>query len=122
LDILYDFEFAFYSQYLIIVFVHVVMHSNKPNKGSLRKNLLLLKCECGYEILFLPDLKALGKAIEEHVLEHKNKNALTQKEVDVLQDSLIAQALKLVSEITNSSEDIHIRFSANNRKKLNLGD
>jgi hypothetical protein len=82
------------------------MQSKKPKKGSLKKNLLLLKCECGYEILFLPDVKALGKAIEEHVFEHKNKNSLTQKEVDALQDNLIAQALNLVSEITNYSKDI----------------
>jgi hypothetical protein len=98
------------------------MQSKKPKNRSLKKNLFLLKCECGYEILFLPDLKTLGKAIEEHVMEHKNKNSLTQKEVDSIQDSLIAQALSLVSKITNSSEDIQIKLSENNRKKLDLGD
>jgi hypothetical protein len=84
------------------------MQYKKPKNRLLKKNLLLLKCECGYEILFLPDLKALGKAIEEHVMEHKNKNSLTQKEVDVMQDSLIAQALRLVSEIANSSDDFKL--------------
>ena len=30
-------------------------------------------CECGYEILLLPDLKAMDQAIQNHLLEHKNR-------------------------------------------------
>ena len=81
------------------------MHSYKAKKRPLKNNLPLLKCECGHEILLLPDLKTLGKVIEEHAMEHKNKYSLTQEEAEAIQDNLIAQALRMASEITNSCED-----------------
>ena len=100
------------------------MHSEKTIKRSPKNNLPILKCECGHEILLLPDLKTLGKAIEEHVIEHSKKYALTQEEADVLQDNLIAQALSMASEIMNSSADIQVRLSPKNRKNRskNPGD
>ena len=52
------------------------------------------KCECGAEILFLPDVKAMGQAIEVHVALHMQKlNALdcTAVEAESLRDALIAQ-------------------------------
>jgi len=75
------------------------MSSGKNKKRLLKKNLPLVRCECGHEILLLPDLKNMGKAIEEHAMEHKNKYGLTQEEADAIQDNLIAQAFKLASEI-----------------------
>ena len=95
------------------------MPSNHTKDRSLKKNLPLLKCECGHEILLLPDLKTLGKVIEEHAMEHKKKYSLTQEETETLEDNLIAQALRMASEITNSSEDIQVRLSPKNRKKDN---
>ncbi len=68
--------------------------SHKPNLSS-------ITCECGYKILLLADLEAMGQAIEKHALEHKRKYALVQKEIDALEDNLIAQALKLASESKN---------------------
>ena len=39
----------------------------------LKDRLPLIKCECGTEILLLPDLKAMDRAIDAHVAEHKKK-------------------------------------------------
>jgi hypothetical protein len=52
--------------------------------------LQIIKCECGYEILFLFNLKAMAKAIEKHVLEHKNRGA-TDAEANRIEDDLISQ-------------------------------
>ena len=95
------------------------MHSDTKEESSLKNNLLLLKCQCGHEILLLPDLKTMGKAIEEHAMDHKNKYALTQKEADAIQDNLIAQAFKL------ASADIQVRLShknKGNKKHMNPED
>jgi hypothetical protein len=92
------------------------MHTDKTKKHSVKNNLPVLKCECGHEISLVPDFKALGKAIEEHTTEHAKKSALTQKEVDALVDNLIAQALKMASEIETSSADIQVRLSPKNQK------
>ena len=61
-------------------------------------DLPIIKCTCGYELLWLPDTQVMGQAIEKHVLEHKNKYGLTQKQTESLEDYLIAQAFKLASK------------------------
>jgi hypothetical protein len=100
----------------------VQMDADKVKKRSSKNNLLVLKCDCGHEILLLPDLKTLGRIIDEHVLEHKRKFALTQKEVDALVDSLVAQALRLASEMESSSVDVQVGSSAKKRRKKKFGD
>ncbi len=40
---------------------------------SLKERLPLIKCECGTEILLLPDLVAMDRAIDAHVAEHRKK-------------------------------------------------
>jgi hypothetical protein len=76
----------------------------------MKHNLPTLKCECGREILLLPEVKTLGRAIEEHAMEHLRKYALTQEEADAVQDSLIAQAFKLAYEIEFSSADFRVKL------------
>ncbi len=101
------------------------MSSDKTKKGSLKNNLPIIQCVCGHEILLLPDLQTLGKAIEEHVMEHEKKHALTQEETYIIQDDLIRQALKLASKIKPSSVDIKRRFSPKNKRNKrnkNSGD
>jgi hypothetical protein len=93
------------------------MHIDKVKRSSSKHNLPLLKCECVHEILLLPELKTLGKAIEEYAMEHQKKYALTQEEADVLQDNLIAQAFKMASEIEPSPADIQVRLSPKNQKR-----
>jgi hypothetical protein len=43
---------------------------------SLKGRLPLIKCECGTEILLLPDLKAMDRAIDAHVAEHREKGKI----------------------------------------------
>ena len=43
------------------------------SSGHLEEGLPFIKCKCGAEILLLPDLKAMDRAIEAHVAEHKKK-------------------------------------------------
>jgi hypothetical protein len=76
----------------------IQMASSKPIKEPRRSSLPILHCECGHEILLLPDRQILGKAIEEHVLDDKNKYGLSEQEAERLKDSLIAQAFKLISK------------------------
>jgi hypothetical protein len=38
-----------------------------------KERLPLIKCECGTEILLLPDLKAMDRAINAHIAEHRKK-------------------------------------------------
>ena len=77
------------------------MNTKKARNYSVKRNLPTIKCECGHEILLLPDIQAMGQVIEKHALEHKRKYALTQEETDSLEENLIAQALKLASESKN---------------------
>jgi hypothetical protein len=35
------------------------------------KNLPVIKCECGAEILLIPQVELMGKAINSHVEEHR---------------------------------------------------
>ena len=95
------------------------MSSDKIKKRALKNNLLIVECECGHEILFSTDLQNLGKAIEEHTIEHKKKYELTQKEAEVIQDNLIAQALDIASKMTHSSVEFQVRLSHTQKKTKN---
>jgi hypothetical protein len=66
-------------------------------------SLPLLKCECGAEILVLPDLKVMNHAIEVHVSEHKKREKDPVKAAaiaDRIREILIKQLLKRASEIS----------------------
>jgi hypothetical protein len=56
-----------------------------------------MKCECNYEILLLPDLKAIDQAINNLLLEHKNRGGKDFKGKRI-EDALISQILKKASE------------------------
>ena len=68
----------------------------------LKEHLPLIKCECGAEILLLPDLKAMDLAIEAHVAEHRKKGsnpsrAATSSRISQL---LVHLTLRKASEYT----------------------
>lgn len=75
---------------------------NKMNKrGSFRERLSLIICECGSEILLIPDLRAMSHAIEVHVAEHRKKESdPTKAEAAVrrVRKLLIEQVLQKASE------------------------
>jgi len=47
--------------------------------GRLKEGLPIISCECGAEILVVPDLQAMNRAIKTHVAEHRKKERNTQK-------------------------------------------
>jgi hypothetical protein len=60
-----------------------------------------IKCECGAEISLLPDVGAMGEAIEVHValhLEGVKGPACTTVEAERLRDALIIQVLRISGE------------------------
>ncbi len=60
------------------------------------KGLPTIKCACGAEILLVPDVKLMSKALEAHVEEHtrKNKNAKeAESEAQAIMDDLITKVL-----------------------------
>lgn len=72
--------------------------SVRKNEGSLP----LLRCECGAEILLLPDLKVMNHAIEVHVSEHRKKEKDPRKAVATaahIREILIKQLLRKASEM-----------------------
>jgi hypothetical protein len=63
--------------------------------------MVMVRCECGDEILVVPDLKEMGKAIEDHAelhLQGLKGPACTAAEAERLKDALIAQVLRIASE------------------------
>ena len=67
----------------------------------LKKRLPIISCECGTEILVVPDLKAMNRAIKNHVAEHRKKerntknNGITSGNISQLLSQL---ALKKMSQ------------------------
>jgi hypothetical protein len=47
--------------------------------ARLKEGLPIISCECGAEILVLPDLKAMNKAIKTHVIEHRKNEMCIEK-------------------------------------------
>jgi hypothetical protein len=61
----------------------------------LKKRLPLISCECGAEILLVPDLQAMNRAIKTHVTEHRKKERNIKN--NVTPSSKISQ---LLSQLT----------------------
>ena len=66
--------------------------------ASHKKRLSTIRCACGKEILLLPDLAAMNRAIKNHVAEHK-KAGDDSGRLDSLEEFLTHQVLILTSEI-----------------------
>lgn len=62
---------------------------------DLKEHLPIIYCECGAEILVLPDLPAMNRAIETHVAEHQNKARNAKS--NVITYSNISQLLSQLS-------------------------
>ncbi len=76
------------------------MKKHNFSKSSSKSIHKIIKCECGSEILLIPDLTEMGRAIESHAKEHQKK-AQTAKEAEEIfnhiQDFLLKQVLKKAS-------------------------
>jgi hypothetical protein len=62
-----------------------------------KSRMPIVKCACGSEILVIPDLKAMNKAINKHVAEHKKTNDYSKKLPKLLTEQvmLIASGIKM---------------------------
>ncbi len=54
-------------------FPETLENKNALLDKQLKGHLPVVCCECGAEILLVPDLKAMDLAIEAHVSEHRGK-------------------------------------------------
>ena len=58
----------------------------------------IIKCVCGFKILVIPDLKAMNRAIKNHIAEHKQVDyALVP---DYLEEFLTEQILTATSKMS----------------------
>lgn len=63
----------------------------------------LVKCDCGAEILLLPDLREMNRAIEAHVAEHRKQKGLMR----IAESNQVNQLLVQLSLI-KASERTHV--------------
>jgi hypothetical protein len=63
-----------------------------------KKRMRTIRCACGFEILVLPDLKAMNRAIKNHVAEHKQARDGSDR-LDSLTEFLTEQTLIVTSNI-----------------------
>ncbi len=62
-----------------------------------KKSMPTVRCVCGCEILLLPDLKAMDRAIKKHVAEHKQVDYSLA--FDSLEEFLAEQVLIVASKL-----------------------
>jgi len=78
--------------------------SGQKSKGKSavhRKSMPIVRCVCGSEILVVPDLKAMNRAIKNHVTEHKQARDGSDR-LDLLTEFLTQQVLTMASNINLS--------------------
>jgi hypothetical protein len=73
----------------------------KANKAPTNKPLAVITCECGKEILIVPDLKAMSQALNAHIHEHCKNLSDPQKadsEANRLLDMLTASLINAINQ------------------------
>jgi hypothetical protein len=86
--------------------------NNADADKHLRERLPTVKCECGAEILLLPDVQAMNCSIKVHVVEHRKKRRNAQSNLTASSD--ISQLLRQLSLIKINTETVSI-FSMRKR-------
>jgi hypothetical protein len=69
--------------------------------NSLKEHLPIINCECGAEILVLPDFQAMNRAINSHVAEHRKKGRIAKDNIDAssrINQLLSQRLLRKISE------------------------
>ncbi len=69
--------------------------------------MVTVRCSCGDEILLLPDVKEMGRAIDDHVdlhLQGLKSPGCTPVEAEILKDMLIAQVLSKASQCEDDED------------------
>jgi len=77
--------------------INFVSGQDRKNKSALYKGMPTIRCICGIRILVVPDLKAMNRAISNHVAEHKQ--AEYGLVPDLLEEFLTEQILIMASKM-----------------------
>ena len=80
----YGITFVLRISLLRLLFQSYTVSENLCPKNSSGKKLTskagpIIRCECGFKILLVPDLKAMARAIEAHAAEHAKKEKIPAK-------------------------------------------
>ncbi len=71
-------------------------------KFAVHKNRMpIVRCVCDSEILVVPDLKAMNKAINNHIAEHKRANASSKKLTELLTEQIMLVASRIKMPASN---------------------
>jgi len=76
--------------------INFTSDQDRSGKFAARKSMPIVRCVCGFEILVVPDLKAMNRAIKNHVAEHKK--ASDGSALSSLEQFLTEQILTVASE------------------------
>lgn len=86
-----------------------ILEGKNANADSYSKERLpIINCECGAEILVVPDLKAMNRAIRTHVAEHRRKerktksNLITSSKINQVLSQLTLSKLSKMTEQNNT--------------------
>jgi hypothetical protein len=82
---------------------NILEGKNADADKYLKEPLPLINCECGVEILLLPDLQGMNRAIKAHVAEHRKKTRIAQR--NTIASSNISQLLSQLSLIKISEQN-----------------
>lgn len=95
-------NFLCYSLFILSL-KKVLDLSTISENGLKNKKAPFVRCECGFEILLLPDLKMIVKAIETHGVQHgvREKDAAkAASEQQRIENDLSANTLKATASFT----------------------
>jgi hypothetical protein len=76
------------------------MTQKRKNSKLQNRHLRTVRCECGREILVLPDLRAMANAVEAHIMEHlkgEKDPVSAARESDRLWNWLVAEVFQVAS-------------------------
>ena len=76
------------------------MHSQKNFHSY--ENRSIIKCECGFEILVIPEMETVGGAIDAHVEQHRGKQKdPTKGEIDAnnIHDFLFKKLFEKIAQM-----------------------
>ena len=74
------------------------------SSNGVGKGLPIVTCECGEEILVLPDLKEMARCIEEHALIHERREAdpkRAKEEYGRIEEQLTRKVIIKIANLAN---------------------
>jgi hypothetical protein len=95
---------------------NILEDNNADTDEHLKERLPIINCECGAEILLLPDLQAMNRAIKAHVAKNKKKRRNAHRNTT---SRNISQLLSQLSLIKISAQN-NTWFLDSDREKIRI--